>query len=89
MGNVNVLVSQQALFPARRGRKTSEKRKRRRHTWVKRPTTAYLYFVSKYRETLKEAGEIVPKVCLKLAFDSFLYHSYSGNSGDKWDLVKR
>lgn len=38
-----------------------DKKKRKRHTWVKRPTTAYLYFVSKYRETLKEAGEVVPK----------------------------
>nr|XP_039262634.1 high mobility group protein DSP1-like isoform X2 [Styela clava] len=47
--------------PSRRGRKPTDKRKRKRHTFVKRPTTAYLYFVSKYRETLKEAGEVVPK----------------------------
>lgn len=54
----------QTFAPTRRGRKPNEKRKRKRHTYVKRPTTAYLYFVSKYRETLKEAGEVVPKVDL-------------------------
>ena len=61
--NVNVVLSSPIFCPMRRGRKPVDKRKRRRHTWVKRPTTAYLYFVSKYRETLKEAGEVVPKVC--------------------------
>ena len=40
----------------------TEKKKRRRHTTVKRPTTAYLYFVSRYREKLKENNERVPKV---------------------------
>lgn len=55
------LVAGQAYGTPRRGRKMVEKKKRKRHTWVKRPTTAYLYFVSKYRETLKEAGEVVPK----------------------------
>ena len=62
--NSNVVLSQQAFNPSRRGRKPTDKKKRRRHTWVKRPTTAYLYFVSKYRETLKEAGEVVPKVSI-------------------------
>ena len=61
-GNSGVVVSSHAFSPSRRGRKPTDKKKRRRHTWVKRPTTAYLYFVSKYRETLKEAGEVVPKV---------------------------
>ena len=56
----NVVVP--GFGPGRRGRKMQDKKKRKRHTWVKRPTTAYLYFVSKYRETLKEAGEVVPKV---------------------------
>ena len=59
----NNAVVAQAYPVARRGRRGLEhRRKRKRHTWVKRPTTAYLYFVSKYRETLKEAGEVVPKV---------------------------
>nr|NP_001071792.1 transcription factor protein [Ciona intestinalis]BAE06615.1 transcription factor protein [Ciona intestinalis] len=57
----NVVMSPQNYSPSRRGRKPTDKKKRKRHTWVKRPTTAYLYFVSKYRETLKEAGEVVPK----------------------------
>ena len=61
--NVNVVMTPQPFSPSRRGRKPTNKKKRKRHTWVKRPTTAYLYFVSKYRETLKEAGEVVPKVC--------------------------
>ena len=61
---VSSLVGGQAFGSSRRGRKIVEKKKRKRHTWVKRPTTAYLYFVSKYRETLKEAGEVVPKVRL-------------------------
>lgn len=58
-------LSHETFTPTRRGRKPADRRKRKRHTFVKRPTTAYLYFVSKYRETLKEAGEVVPKV-LKL-----------------------
>merc|ERR1719354_1090192 len=60
-GGMNSLVQGQAFGTPRRGRKLIEKKKRKRHTFVKRPTTAYLYFVSKYRETLKEAGEVVPK----------------------------
>lgn len=54
-------ITHETFAPTRRGRKPADRRKRKRHTFVKRPTTAYLYFVSKYRETLKEAGEVVPK----------------------------
>ena len=62
----------QSFGSPRRGRKLIEKKKRKRHTFVKRPTTAYLYFVSKYRETLKEAGEVVPKVRVdKLFIDNY------------------
>jgi len=61
-GGAGNLVMSPGFSPSRRGRKPTDKKKRKRHTWVKRPTTAYLYFVSKYRETLKEAGEVVPKV---------------------------
>ena len=57
-------LGHETFATSRRGRKPTDRRKRKRHTFVKRPTTAYLYFVSKYRETLKEAGEVVPKVCL-------------------------
>ena len=61
--NGNIILSAQSQYHiSRRGRRPTDRRKRKRHTWVKRPTTAYLYFVSKYRETLKEAGEVVPKV---------------------------
>ena len=40
----------------------SKKQKRKKSSNVKRPTTAYLYFVSKYREKLKNAGNSMPKV---------------------------
>ena len=42
--------------------KDSKKGKRKKTSNVKRPTTAYLYFVSKYRQKIKEAGEPMPKV---------------------------
>jgi len=56
------LVMSPGFSPSRRGRKPADKKKRKRHTWVKRPIPAYIYFVSNYRETLKEAGEVIPKV---------------------------
>merc|ERR1712048_1067005 len=40
---------------------TGKKGKRKKTSNVKRPTTAYLYFVSKYRERLKNTGEPMPK----------------------------
>ena len=40
----------------------TKKGKRKKTSNVKRPTTAYLYFVSKYRERLKSTGEPMPKV---------------------------
>lgn len=40
----------------------SKKQKRKKSSNVKRPTTAYLYFVSKYREEVKNAGNSMPKV---------------------------
>ncbi|CAG5107389.1 Oidioi.mRNA.OKI2018_I69.chr1.g3296.t1.cds [Oikopleura dioica] len=39
----------------------TKKQKRKKSSNVKRPTTAYLYFVSKYREELKSAGDSMPK----------------------------
>ena len=42
--------------------KDGKKGKRKKTSNVKRPTTAYLYFVSKYREKIKAAGEPMPKV---------------------------
>ncbi|CBY06802.1 unnamed protein product [Oikopleura dioica] len=39
----------------------SKKQKRKKSSNVKRPTTAYLYFVSKYREEVKNAGNSMPK----------------------------
>ena len=47
--------------------KDGKKGKRKKTSNVKRPTTAYLYFVSKYREKIKTAGEPMPKV----GFDHF------------------
>ena len=73
--NVNMVMSPQSFSPSRRGRKPTDKKKRKRHTWVKRPTTAYLFFVSKYRETLKEAGEVVPKVSEKSCYRSAYFSS--------------
>ena len=35
---------------------------------MKRPTTAYLYFVSKYREKIKTNGEPMPKVSHRDSF---------------------
>ena len=40
--------------------------KRKKTSNVKRPTTAYLYFVSKYRERLKSTGEPMPKVKIQV-----------------------
>ena len=47
----------------------SKKQKRKKSSNVKRPTTAYLYFVSKYREKLKNAGNSMPKVRIALKTD--------------------
>merc|ERR1712157_551315 len=38
-----------------------EKKRKKKLNHVKRPMTAYLYFVSKYRQRLKDAGEPIPK----------------------------
>lgn len=47
----------------------TKKQKRKKSSNVKRPTTAYLYFVSKYREELKSAGDSMPKVSAALTTD--------------------